>query len=137
MQAGLLNSGMFGRWLFRPWFGPAPASARVEILSTGGIMLPPLSHRYADLPEHMRVEMRPTPVAAPRLVAFNRPLAEELGFDLAYFDAEAVAALFSGNALPADLRPTAAAYAGHQFGNFVPQLGDGRALLLGEVRDRF
>ncbi|HSH49705.1 MAG TPA: YdiU family protein [Halomonas sp.] len=99
-------------------------------------MLPPLSHRYADFPEHMRAEMPPTPVAEPRLVAFNRPLAEELGFDLANFDAERAAALFSGSALPEELKPTAAAYAGHQFGNFVPQLGDGRALLLGEALDR-
>lgn len=99
-------------------------------------MLPPLTHRYADLPGHMRAEVQPTPVAAPRLVAFNRPLAEALGFDLARFDAERVAELFSGNVLPEGLRPTAAAYAGHQFGNFVPQLGDGRALLLGEALDR-
>lgn len=99
-------------------------------------MLPPLSHRYADLPRHMRAEVSPTPVAKPRLVAFNRPLAEELGFDLAHFDETRTAELFSGNVLPEDLKPTAAAYAGHQFGNFVPQLGDGRALLLGEAKDR-
>src|SRR5699024_2385908 len=61
---------------------------------------------------------------------------EELGFDLANFDAERAAALFSGSALPEELKPTAAAYAGHQFGNFVPQLRDGRALLLGEALDR-
>lgn len=99
-------------------------------------MLPPLTHRYADFPERMRAEMQPTPVVEPRLVAFNRPLAEELGFDLANFDAERAAELFSGNVLPKVLKPTAAAYAGHQFGNFVPQLGDGRALLLGEALDR-
>lgn len=99
-------------------------------------MLPPLSHRYADLPEHMRAEVRPTPVAKPRLVVFNRPLAEELGFDLAHFDETRAAELFSGNVLPEELKPTAAAYAGHQFGSFVPQLGDGRAVLLGEAKDQ-
>ncbi|WP_027965854.1 protein adenylyltransferase SelO [Halomonas halocynthiae] len=99
-------------------------------------MLPPLSHRYADLPEHMRAEVYPTPVPKPRLVALNRPLAEDLGMELACFDEARAAELFSGNALPEELKPTAAAYAGHQFGNFVPQLGDGRALLLGEARNR-
>ncbi|QEA39842.1 YdiU family protein [Pistricoccus aurantiacus] len=98
-------------------------------------MFPRFSQRYAGLPEHMRAECAPTPVASPRLVAFNRPLAEELGFDLAAFDAKQAAEWFSGNAIPAGALPVATAYAGHQFGNFVPQLGDGRALLLGELTD--
>jgi serine/tyrosine/threonine adenylyltransferase len=79
--------------------------------------------------------MRPAPVRAPRLLLFNRPLAAELGWGgLAFSDAEA-AEIFSGNVIPAGAAPVAMAYAGHQFGHFVPQLGDGRAILLGEVID--
>jgi uncharacterized protein YdiU (UPF0061 family) len=75
-------------------------------------------------------------VAQPRLVKFNRELAEELGLDAAAFDSEEGALIFAGNAVPEGAAPLAQAYAGHQFGGFVPQLGDGRALLLGEVIDR-
>lgn len=78
----------------------------------------------------------PAPVKAPRLLFVNRVLADELGLDLAAHDEAALAALFSGNALPEGATPVAQAYAGHQFGNFSPQLGDGRALLIGEVIDR-
>lgn len=73
-------------------------------------------------------------VPDPRLVVFNRDLADELG--LALPDDERLARIFSGNELPDGAAPSAQAYAGHQFGNFVPLLGDGRALLLGEVIDR-
>lgn len=72
-------------------------------------------------------------VAAPRLLKFNRALAEELGLDEATFDTAEAAAYFAGNKMLPGAAPIAQAYAGHQFGNFVPQLGDGRALLLGEV----
>jgi uncharacterized protein YdiU (UPF0061 family) len=76
-------------------------------------------------------------VAAPRLLAFNTALAAELGFDRTdYGDDAALAALFAGNCVPTGATPMALAYAGHQFGNFVPQLGDGRAILMGEVEDR-
>jgi len=77
----------------------------------------------------------PTPVANPQLVVFNRCLAEELGLDPDLIEREA-AAMLSGNQLPDDSNPIAMAYAGHQFGNFVPQLGDGRAILLGELKGR-
>jgi uncharacterized protein YdiU (UPF0061 family) len=95
----------------------------------------PFDNSYARLPDAFFAPVDPTPVEAPRLIAFNRALAEDLGLD-----AEALArhgaAYFSGNApLPGAL-PLAMAYAGHQFGQFVPQLGDGRAILLGEVIDR-
>lgn len=73
-------------------------------------------------------------VPDPRLVIFNTDLATELG--LGEWDDETLAAVFSGNHLPEGAIPSAQAYAGHQFGNFVPLLGDGRALLLGEVVDR-
>lgn len=90
---------------------------------------------YARLPPRFFALTDPTPVAAPRLIACNRALAQELGLDLAGLDDTALAALFSGNQPPPGAARLAMAYAGHQFGNFVPQLGDGRALLLGEVID--
>ena len=88
-------------------------------------------HSYADLPAAFWQPAAPTPVAAPRLLAWNTALAGQLGLDPAL---ESVAdRLFSGSELPEGARPIALAYAGHQFGHFVPQLGDGRATLLGEV----
>jgi uncharacterized protein YdiU (UPF0061 family) len=94
-----------------------------------------LAHSYDALPPRFFARVEPTPVAQPRLVKFNHRLAEELGLDLG-FDAETLAAIFSGNRHVPGAAPLAMAYAGHQFGQFVPQLGDGRAVLIGEVRDR-
>jgi uncharacterized protein YdiU (UPF0061 family) len=91
---------------------------------------------YSRLPEHFFARLDPTPVAQPRLIQFNQELAAELGLDLGALDAAALADLFSGNRKLPGADPIAMAYAGHQFGQFVPQLGDGRAILLGEVRDR-
>lgn len=87
-------------------------------------------HSYArDLPgTYLRVA--PDPAPAPRLLVLNRSLAADLGLDLTESDA---AAWFSGASLPPGADPIAQAYAGHQFGGFSPQLGDGRAHLLGEV----
>ncbi|HEX6018373.1 MAG TPA: YdiU family protein [Burkholderiaceae bacterium] len=82
------------------------------------------------------VAWKPVAVPAPRLLFFNDALAAELGLDAAMLGGAEGAALFAGNALPDDAEPIAQAYAGHQFGGFSPQLGDGRALLLGEVIDR-
>ncbi|MBK9675305.1 MAG: YdiU family protein [Betaproteobacteria bacterium] len=82
------------------------------------------------------VPWRPAAVSAPRLLYLNRSLAAELGLDVASLDGPAGAATFAGNVLPEGAEPLAQAYAGHQFGGFSPQLGDGRALLLGEVIDR-
>jgi len=90
---------------------------------------------YGRLPERFFARVAPTPVAAPRLIKFNEALAADLGLDIDGRDADGTAAFFSGNVLPPGAEPIAMAYAGHQFGQFVPQLGDGRALLLGEVRD--
>lgn len=88
---------------------------------------------YAALPERFYARLDPTPVAAPRLVRVNTALAERLGLDAdALARPESVRAL-AGNVVPDGATPIAAAYAGHQFGHFVPQLGDGRAILLGEV----
>lgn len=91
---------------------------------------------YARELEGFYVPWKPAPVAAPRLLFLNRALAEELGLDPAALDGVRGAGLFAGNALPEGAEPIAQAYAGHQFGGFSPQLGDGRALLLGEVVDR-
>jgi serine/tyrosine/threonine adenylyltransferase len=91
---------------------------------------------YVRLPGRCYVRLDPTPVADPALVAFNRQLADELGSDGALRGENELAAIFAGNTVPAGAEPIAMAYAGHQFGSFVPQLGDGRAHLLGEVIDR-
>ena len=90
-----------------------------------------LAQSYAELPQLFYSDVRPTPVAEPRLVIFNRALADELGLDGAALDSPAGAAIFAGNTLPEGARPIAQAYAGHQFGHFTG-LGDGRAILLGE-----
>lgn len=82
---------------------------------------------YGRLPEALFARVMPTPVRAPRLLAFNHALADQLGLG----EAEDWAALLSGNALPEGATPLAQAYAGHQFGHFT-MLGDGRAVLLGE-----
>jgi len=82
------------------------------------------------------VAWKPATAPAPRLLFLNVPLADELGLDSAALVGETGAALFAGNVLPEGAEPLAQAYAGHQFGGFSPQLGDGRALLLGEVIDR-
>nr|MBP7493212.1 YdiU family protein [Rhodoferax sp.] len=74
-------------------------------------------------------------VRQPTLVKFNRQLATELGLNADALADEWGAAIFSGNQVPEGATPLAQAYAGHQFGGFSPQLGDGRALLLGEVLD--
>jgi protein adenylyltransferase len=91
---------------------------------------------YAGLPERFFARVQPTRVAAPHLIKLNQALAADLNIDLSDLDSAALANLFSGNVLPQGAVPIALAYAGHQFGHFVPQLGDGRAILLGEMRDR-
>jgi serine/tyrosine/threonine adenylyltransferase len=93
------------------------------------------THSYAALPPRLYASVNPTRVAAPQLVALNAPLAHELGVDPLMLEGQA-AEIFSGNQLPQDANPIAMAYAGHQFGVFVPSLGDGRAILLGELRGR-
>jgi len=91
---------------------------------------------YARLPAAFYRLCNPTPVAAPRLLKLNAALARELGLRLEGLDDHALAEIFAGNRLPEGAQPLAMAYAGHQFGSLVPQLGDGRAILLGEVIDR-
>ena len=91
-------------------------------------------HTYRALPEQFHARVQPTPVAQPRLFALNEELARQLRLPVPALAANG-AQIFSGNRLPADAQPIALAYAGHQFGGFVPQLGDGRALLMGELLD--
>ena len=88
---------------------------------------------YARLPERFYSRLAPTPVLAPRLIKFNVELALKLGLDPVPLATPEGVAIFAGNAVPDGAEPMALAYAGHQFGHFVPQLGDGRANLLGEV----
>lgn len=88
---------------------------------------------YARLPDRFSARLDPTPVAAPRLLRLNRGLAADLGLDAAALAAAEGVAMLAGNLVPAGAEPLAAAYAGHQFGGWVPQLGDGRAILLGEI----
>ena len=95
----------------------------------------PFSNSYARLPEQFFSRVSPTPVAQPRLLLFNGPLAAELGMATTDLDPDDLAQIFSGNQLPQGAEPISAVYAGHQFGGFSPQLGDGRAILLGEVID--
>ena len=87
---------------------------------------------YARLPAHMFARVLPTPVAAPGLIAVNPHLAAEMGLDPQVLSTPDWIAVFAGNRVPDGADPLAQAYAGHQFGNWVPQLGDGRAILLGE-----
>lgn len=77
--------------------------------------------------------VHPTPVAAPRLVAYSREMADALGLDAAYLASPEFAQVFGGNALLDGMEPYAANYGGHQFGVWAGQLGDGRAITLGEV----
>ncbi|WP_034995667.1 protein adenylyltransferase SelO [Beijerinckia mobilis] len=96
----------------------------------------PFEHSYGQLPDRFFAKVSPTPVAAPRMIRLNRALAADLGLDAAALDGPEGAAIFAGNQIPPEAEPIAIAYAGHQFGQFVPQLGDGRAILLGELIDR-
>lgn len=93
----------------------------------------PFDNSYARLPDRFYTRMAPTPVRAPGLIALNRPLAERLGLDPEALASEAGVAALAGNAVPGGAEPLAQVYAGHQFGGWSPQLGDGRAILLGEV----
>jgi len=93
----------------------------------------PLENHFLALGEQFYQKIQPTPVAKPGLIAFNEELAGELGLPFRDLDSNTAASLFSGNTVPDGVEPLAMAYAGHQFGHFVPQLGDGRALYFGEV----
>ncbi|MCR9108754.1 protein adenylyltransferase SelO [Marivita sp. XM-24bin2] len=91
----------------------------------------PFDNSYATLPETFYARVNPEPVQAPSLIAINEELARDLGID--GLDDPDLAALFAGNEIPEGASPLAQLYAGHQFGQYNPQLGDGRAVLLGET----
>lgn len=86
---------------------------------------------YTRLPASLYTRLNPTPVRSPKLLLFNRPLAEALGLDAEALAGAEGASVFSGNHIPPGAEPIAQAYGGHQFGYFT-NLGDGRAILLGE-----
>ncbi|MEL7178807.1 MAG: YdiU family protein [Pseudomonadota bacterium] len=93
----------------------------------------PFDNSYAQLPPQMYTAQLPTPVKTPQMIAYNADLAAVLGIDAAALDTPEAAQVFAGNHIPDGAAPLSQVYAGHQFGNWNPQLGDGRAVLLGEV----
>ena len=95
----------------------------------------PFDNSYARLPADFYAQVAPAVVDAPQLIKVNRALAAELGIDADMLETPEGVDVLAGNRLPDGAEPIAMAYAGHQFGHFVPQLGDGRAILLGEVVD--
>lgn len=91
----------------------------------------PFDNSYAQLPELFYARLNPTPVKSPELIAYNEALGALMGIDAT--DNATRARVFSGTEVPHGAAPLAQIYAGHQFGNYNPQLGDGRAILLGET----
>jgi uncharacterized protein YdiU (UPF0061 family) len=91
---------------------------------------------YTRLPNSFYARVQPGPVTAPHLLKLNRDLALQLGLNPEELTTPAGVEILAGRRIPEGAEPIATAYAGHQFGQFVPQLGDGRAILLGEIVDR-
>ena len=96
----------------------------------------PFENTFARLPDRFFARVAPTPVAAPRLIRLNLDLAADLRLDAEWLAGAEALDVLAGRRIPDSAEPIALAYAGHQFGHFVPQLGDGRAVLLGEIVDR-
>ncbi len=113
----------------------AGVTARLSSPTSSGMQAPLFDTTYARLPERFWERPRLQPVKAPRLLLLNRPLAAELGLDPDWLASDAGVAMLAGNEMPESAAGIALAYAGHQFGHFNPQLGDGRALLVGELVD--
>lgn len=111
--------------------GPAPARSTVTSHDAEPVL--GLDNSYARLPEGFYVRVTPASMPEPRLVRLNLPLAEELGLDADTLASPNGIELLAGQRIARDSEPLAMAYAGHQFGQFVPSLGDGRAVLLGEL----
>ena len=93
----------------------------------------PFKNSYVDLGRDFYQSISPTPVRNPELIVYNHALGEQLGLAETPLSASAGAAVFAGNQVPEGAQPLAMAYSGHQFGHFNPHLGDGRAILLGQV----
>ncbi|MYJ87299.1 MAG: YdiU family protein [Rhodobacteraceae bacterium] len=96
----------------------------------------PFENSYSSLPERFYARLPPTRVSRPELIKINSELAAELGLDPSKLATEQAIEVFAGNRVPEKSKPIALAYAGHQFGGWVPSLGDGRAILLGELRNQ-
>lgn len=96
----------------------------------------PFDNSYAIQMEGFYAPMEGAKVPAPEIIEFNTELATELGLDVEDLNSKEGAEVFAGNTIPLGASPLAQVYAGHQFGGFSPQLGDGRALLIGEVIDQ-
>ncbi len=111
------------------------SGANLKAVSVAAPPLFALDNSYARELEGLCVPWRASPAPAPRLLALNEALATELGVEADALRAPDGVAVLVGNATPAGASPVAQAYAGHQFGGFSPRLGDGRALLIGEVID--
>ena len=94
---------------------------------------PEFDNSYAELSERFYTRRLPVPVSTAGLIRVNQPLASYLGFDPMWLESENGVAMIAGNFIPEGADPIATVYAGHQFGGWNPQLGDGRAILLGEV----
>jgi uncharacterized protein YdiU (UPF0061 family) len=92
-----------------------------------------LPNSYLNLPPIFYKRIDPTPVTTPSLVVLNEPLADYLGLSVNVLLSPEALSVFAGNSVPSGAQPLALAYSGHQFGHFVPVLGDGRAVLLGEI----
>src|SRR6202046_4481000 len=114
----------------------SPETPAVASTASGHTVRFGFENTYARLPEHFYARLDPTPVAAPRLVKLNVELARNLGLDPDALASPRGVEILAGNRVAEGAEPMALAYAGHQFGHFVPQLGDGRAVLLGEVVGR-
>ncbi|MGJ8673164.1 protein adenylyltransferase SelO [Rubritalea sp.] len=95
----------------------------------------PFNNSYAQLPENFYSKLSPAQVPNPQLVRVNAQLAKELGIDPEWLESPEGIAFLAGNQIAEGSEPLAQAYAGHQFGHYNPQLGDGRAILLGEILD--
>ena len=93
----------------------------------------PFDNSYVKLPAQMFTRQAATPVRDPAMIVSNAALAEKLGIDPAWINTQNARDVFAGNCVADGSEPLASAYAGHQFGNWNPGLGDGRAVLLGEV----
>ncbi len=96
----------------------------------------PFDNSYTKLPDHFFATQSPANVPSPQLIRRNAALADQLSIDSEWFNSASAIETFAGNEIAAGSEPIAQAYAGHQFGGFSPQLGDGRAILLGEVIDQ-
>ncbi len=105
-------------------------AARCSILNSMNMIL---DNTYTQLPDHFYTRLAPTPVTEPKKVRINNALADFLGLDTDWLTSPEGIEVLAGNRVPAAADPIATVYAGHQFGSYNPQLGDGRALLLGEV----